>query len=51
MGKIADNKTRTLITIEKELKTDLEQIAKKQNRSFNNLVITVLKDYANSSHD
>ncbi|RYL91618.1 DNA-binding protein, partial [Sporolactobacillus sp. THM19-2] len=30
---------------------ELEQIAKEQNRSFNNLVITVLKRYADSSHD
>lgn len=51
MGKIASNKTRTLITIEKDLKEHLEQLAKEQNRSFNNLVITVLKRYADSSHD
>lgn len=48
MGKISDKKTRTLITIEKTLKSKLEQIAKEQNRSFNNLVITVLKDYTNT---
>ncbi len=51
-GTISDKKTRTNITIEKELKCELEKLAKKQNRSFNNLVITVLKDYVeNSSHD
>lgn len=37
--------TRTNITIEIELKKQLEIIAKEQNRSFNNLIITVLKDY------
>ena len=42
MGKISDKNTRTLITIPKELKTKLEEIAKNQNRSFNNLVITIL---------
>ena len=42
------DKTRTNITIEKELKTKLEQIAKDQNRSFNNLVITILKDYTST---
>ncbi|RYL86858.1 DNA-binding protein [Sporolactobacillus sp. THM19-2] len=51
MSTIASNKTRTLLTIEKDLKKELEQIAKEQNRSFNNLVITVLRRYADSSHD
>ena len=48
MCKISDKNTRTLITIPKELKTKLEEIAKNQNRSFNNLVITILKDYTSS---
>jgi len=45
MGKIADKNIRTLITIEKDLKAELEKIAKEQNRSFNNLINTVLKNY------
>lgn len=45
MGKISDKNTRTMITLPKELKTQLEQLAKDQNRSFNNLVITTLKDF------
>ncbi|UXR51013.1 ribbon-helix-helix protein, CopG family [Staphylococcus simulans] len=44
---ISDKKTRTLITLEKTDKEKLEKIAKKENRSFNNLVETVLKDYLN----
>ena len=44
-GKVAPNKTRTNITIEKELKSQLEEIAKKEGRSFNNLVINILKEY------
>ena len=48
MGKISESKTRTNITIEKELKTKLEQTATEQNRSFNNLIITILKDYTNT---
>ena len=44
-GQIAPNKTRTNITIEKELKSQLEEIAKKEDRSFNNLVINILKEY------
>ncbi len=42
MGKISDKNT-----IPKDLKQSLEIIAGKQNRSFNNLVITILKDYIN----
>ena len=44
-GKISELNTRTNITIPKELKKQLEEVSKNQNRSFNNLVITVLKDY------
>lgn len=40
---ISKENTRTNITISKELKQQLEQIAKEQNRSFNNLIITILK--------
>lgn len=50
-GKIADTNTRTNITIPKDLKAKLEKIAVKQNRSFNNLVITVLKDYVAKNHE
>jgi len=49
---ISKDNTRTLITISKELKKQLEELAKKDNRSFNNLIITILKNYVgNSSHD
>lgn len=51
MGKISDLNTRTNITIPKELKKQLEQIAKEQNRSFNNLVITILKDFVSSTQN
>lgn len=42
---ISEENTRTNITIPKDLKKQLEEISKSKNRSFNNLVITVLKDY------
>lgn len=42
----SQDKTRTNITIDKELKAKLEKIAKSENRSFNNLVITVLQKFA-----
>ena len=44
-GKVAPNKTRTNITIEKKLKSQLEELAKQDGRSFNSLVIKVLSDY------
>ena len=47
-GKIANTNTRTNITFPKELKHQLEEIAKEQNRSFNNLVITILKTYVDN---
>ena len=42
---IGKDKTRTNITFPKELKTKLEELAKKDGRSFNNLVIKILSDY------
>lgn len=42
---ISEDKTRTNITIPKDMKRQLEDIAQADNRSFNNLVITILKDY------
>lgn len=42
---ISDKKIRTLITLTKVDKEKLETEAKEQNRSFNNLVETILKEY------
>ena len=47
---ISNKNTRTTITISKDLKKELEIIAKEQNRSFNNLVITILKNSFDSTH-
>lgn len=44
-GSISNENTRTNITISKELKAQLEELAKQDNRSFNNYVITVLKEH------
>lgn len=44
-GSISNENTRTNITISKELKAQLEELAKQDNRSFNNYVITVLKGH------
>jgi len=42
---ISEDKTRYALTIEKLVKEQLEIEAKKQNRSLNNLIETILKDY------
>ena len=42
---ISKDKTRILLTIKRDIKSTLEEIAKKENRSLNNLIITILKDY------
>ena len=42
---VSEEKTRTLITLTKEDKNKLSVIAKEQNRSFSNLVETVLIEY------
>lgn len=42
---ISDNKTRTILTLEKKEKLSLEKIAKKENRSLNNLIETIIKEY------
>lgn len=42
---VSEKKTRTLITLTKEDKAKLELMAKNQNRSFSNLVETVLIEY------
>lgn len=44
---ISKENTRTILTISKELKSKLEIVAKEENRSFNNLIITILKNYIN----
>ena len=42
---IAKTNVRTNIVISKELKKQLEDQAKKENRSFNNYVITILQSH------
>lgn len=42
---ISDKKTRTLLTIKKKDKEKLEKIAVKENRSLNNLIETIIKEY------
>lgn len=42
---IREDKVRANLVIEKALKKELEKIAAKENRSFNNLIVTVLKKF------
>lgn len=42
---ISKENVRANLVINKELKSKLEIIAKEQNRSFNNLINTILKKY------
>lgn len=47
-GQISKNKVKTTIVMEKELKSSLEEIAKKERRSFNNLMTSILHLYVES---
>ena len=42
---ISKEKTRTLLTIPKDVKNQLEEIAKEENRSVNNLIMTIIYEY------
>lgn len=43
---ISKGNIRTLITIPRDLKEKLEKIGEDQNRTLGNLIVTVLKEYA-----
>ena len=45
---VSEDKTRTIISLEKDLKTKLESLAKQEDRSFNNYGVKILKDYVQS---
>lgn len=46
---ISEDNTRTNITFPKKLKARLEQLAKDDKRSLNNLVIKILDEYVNQT--
>lgn len=46
---ISKDKVRSNLIINKELKKQLEELAVKKNRSFNNLVITILENHLKSA--
>ena len=43
---VGKNKTGVLVNLDKELKTKLEQLAKKDCRSLTSLINKILTDYA-----
>jgi len=46
---ISKDKVRANLIIDKELKKRLEELAVKENRSFNNLVVTILENHLKST--
>ena len=42
---VSNDKTRTIISLEKDLKAKLETLAQREDRSFNNYVVKILKDH------
>lgn len=42
---ISDKNTRTLITLPKDMKIKLGELAKSENRSLNNYIVTILIKY------
>ena len=48
---ISKYNTRMILTIPKELKAELERIAQGQNRSVNNLILTIIKKSISNTKD
>ena len=48
---VSNDKTRTIISLEKDLKAKLETLAQQEDRSFNNYVIKILKDQVQALED
>lgn len=44
---VSNDKTRAIISLEKELKAKLDLLAQKDDRSFSNYVVQVLKEHVN----
>lgn len=42
---ISEDKTRTMLTLKKDLKKQAQEQAEKENRSLNNLIETALIEY------
>lgn len=42
---VSNNKTRAIISLEKDLKAKIDELAKKDDRSFSNYVVQILKEH------
>jgi len=40
---LSDEKTRVIISLPKELKKQIEELAKKENRSLSNFIVNMIK--------
>lgn len=45
---ISENSARAIVTLPKDLKARLEEIAKEQSRSLSGLIVYILKEYVKS---
>ena len=45
---VSSDKTRAIISLEKDLKAKLEELANNEDRSFSNYVVKVLKEHIQS---
>ena len=48
---VSSDKTRAIISLEKDLKTKLEELAANEVRSFSNYVVQVLKEHVKALED
>lgn len=46
---VSKEKTGVLVNMDKTLKEELGKLAKEQNRSLNNLIVTILQKYVDSA--
>ena len=46
---VSKDKTGVLVNMDKTLKEGLSKLAKEQNRSLSNLIVTILKKYVDSA--
>ena len=46
---VSKEKTGVLVNMDKTLKEELNKLAKEQNRSLSNLIVTILKNYVDSA--
>ena len=46
---VSKEKTGVLVNMDKTLKEELSKLAKEQNRSLNNLIVTILQKYVDSA--